>query len=197
VSDDYRQLFTNFLTHRGAAKYALFQAWSTLGLDPPLDFTAALEFTNGGEGFVGQAYFRLYSVEEMLTLNAAYQVQQFAPGLVIIGSNGGGEAFGFDTRRVPTPIVQIPFIPMDFVYADVRGYSFLEFLNGLANTGKSDQAPIPRINMAAVGKEAHQKHPLAFGGSPTDPNNQVLVPSEGHAKLSVFWNGVYQRMSYR
>ncbi len=41
--------------------------------------------------------------------------------------------------------------------------------------------------------EVHAIHPLIFGGDPVDPKNKALVPPEEHAKLTVYWNGVYQR----
>ena len=48
---------------------------------------------NGGEGFVGRAYLILWPIEKLRELNDAYQVEQYAPGFLIFGSDGGGEAF--------------------------------------------------------------------------------------------------------
>ncbi len=169
---------------------------AALELNPPADFLEALQVADGGEGFIGQSYFRLYSVDEMRSLNEAYQVNRFAPGLVIFGSNGGGDAFGFDTRKEPIKIVQVPFIPMDFQYAKPFGSTFMGFLHALAEADKDNATSVPQINMSAVGKEVHEIHPIVFGGSPTDDKNKALVPSEKHAELSVFWNRVYQEKVY-
>ncbi len=64
----------------------------------PDDYVRFLVATNGGEGLVGEeGYGWFYSVEELLDANRSYKdFEQFA-GLVIFGSDGGGEAFCFDS----------------------------------------------------------------------------------------------------
>src|SRR5262245_33039937 len=121
MNNQFEKLLCNFIKKPGAEEKDVLRACATLGFNPPTDYLDALQFTNGGEGFIQQSYFRLYSIEELLSLNEAYQVKRFAPGFVIFGSNGSGEAFGFDTRQSPLEIVQIPFIPMDFQYAKLLG----------------------------------------------------------------------------
>jgi hypothetical protein len=44
--------------------------------------------------------------------NREYEVEKYAPGILLFASNGGGEAYGFDTDDVEMPIVRIPFIFM-------------------------------------------------------------------------------------
>lgn len=195
MNNQFEKLFNNFIKKTGANKEDALRACLILNFNPPSDYVEALYFSNGGEGFIQQSYFRLYSLEELLALNKAYQVKSFAPGLVIFGSNGGGEAYGFDTRQVPLEIVQIPFIPMDFQYAKPLGKNFLEFLHALEEMDQGDGS-LPQIEMSAVGKEVHEIQPIIFGGSPTDDKNKALVPSEQHAELSVFWNRVYQEMTH-
>jgi hypothetical protein len=68
---------------------------------------------NGGEGFIGESYLILRSIEELISANAAYNVTEFAPQLFLFGSNGGGQAFGFDISSAARPIVSIPFVPTD------------------------------------------------------------------------------------
>ena len=195
MENQFEILFNNFIKKAGADKEVALRACLTLNLHPPSDYLDALCFSNGGEGFIQQSYFRLYSIEELLSLNEAYQVRSFAPGLVIFGSNGGGEAFGFDTRQNQMEVVQIPFIPMDFQYARPLGKSFVEFLHTLKETDHSD-APPPQIKLSAVGKEVHEIQPVIFGGSPTEGKNKALVTSEVHARLSVFWNHIYQERKH-
>jgi hypothetical protein len=57
----------------------------------PLEYVEFLKLTNGAEGFVGRAYVMLWSVEELASMNHSYEVQDYAPGLLIFGSDGGGE----------------------------------------------------------------------------------------------------------
>jgi SMI1/KNR4 family protein SUKH-1 len=193
MSHQFEALFGNFLRKPGAKHEEALRVCSALGLRPPADYLAALAFTNGGEGFIGQVYFRLYSTEELLSLNRAYHVSRFTPGLVIFGSTGEGEAYAFDTRQTPAGLVKVPFIPLDFEFAEFIGNDFSVFLLTLAEADHGAEAlGQPQIDMSAVGKEAHQRAPLAFGGDPVDPQNTVLVPSEPHAQICTFWNDVWQ-----
>jgi len=50
------------------------------------------------------------------------------PGLVIIGSDGGGEAVGFDFRRTPPPIVLVNFISSGWHEATIQASTFNEFM---------------------------------------------------------------------
>nr|WP_246675264.1 hypothetical protein [Mesorhizobium sp. B2-3-4] len=46
----------------------------------------------------------------MADFNREYQVEKYAPGILLFASNGGGEAYGFDTHEVAMPIVRISFM---------------------------------------------------------------------------------------
>ena len=94
----------------------------------PSDYVEFLRLTNGAEGDLGNLYVQLWSLERMLESTTDYSVDEFAPGLLLFGSDGGGEAFGFDCRTTPWKIVQIPFIPLDWKEAITVGDSFITFL---------------------------------------------------------------------
>ena len=74
----------------------------------------------------------LWSIEELVEFNKSYQVDEFAPGLLLIGSDGSGEAFAFDTRINPWQMVQVPFVGMSLDDVEVLAPSFELFLDGLA-----------------------------------------------------------------
>jgi len=76
----------------------------------PDEYVGFLRFSDGCEGFVGEEYVRLWSVEELQKRNPTYQIAKNTPGLLVIGSSGGGEAYGFDYRHASLPIVRVPFI---------------------------------------------------------------------------------------
>lgn len=98
----------------------------------PEDYVTFLKKSNGGEGFVGDnAYLILWPVEQLLELNDAYQVPKYAPGLLLFGSDGGGEGFAFDTRLPELPIVSVPFVGMDCSLARPIATSFNGFLEAL------------------------------------------------------------------
>jgi hypothetical protein len=107
-----------------------FELKSSLNL--PRDYVDFLKTANGGEGFVGEhSYLILWKLEQILEFNVAYEVHEYAPGLVLIGSDGGGEAFAFDTNVSPWPVVQIPFVGMDHELAQVIAPNFVSFLEFL------------------------------------------------------------------
>jgi hypothetical protein len=195
-SDQFGRIFDNFVRRPRADEAAIRDACRTLSLEPPPDYIAAMQYTDGGEGFIRQSYLHLYSVGELLRLNAAYRVDEFAPGIVIFGSTGGGEAFGFDKRQTLVEIVEMPFIPM--VCRDLKrlGRTFTEFLQALRAADLGAGSTLPQINPAAIGKEVHEVHPVVFGGSPTDPKNKVLLTPEQHAEYCVWWNRLYYKLTH-
>jgi len=107
------------------------QAKSSLPEFLPSEYVQFLKNMNGGEGFIGETYSVLWDVSKIESLNLSYQTHQWAPGLLLFGSDGGGEAFGFDTRKPNWPIVRIPFVGMDWKEARPIGNSFKEFLENL------------------------------------------------------------------
>ena len=53
----------------------------------------------------------------MADFNREYEVEKYAPGILLFGSDGGGDGYGFDTRSADMPIVCVPFIGMAHRYA--------------------------------------------------------------------------------
>jgi hypothetical protein len=103
-----------------------------LGVDLPPEYREFLKRANGGEGFVGKNYLILWRVEELASMNQAYQIQEYIPGLLIFGSSGGGEAYGFDTRTPNWTIVRVPFVGMEWSLAEPMGATFNGFLERLS-----------------------------------------------------------------
>lgn len=102
------------------------------GLTLPADYKEFLRRMNGGEGFIGkESYLILWKVEELEKFNREYEVGDYCDGLLLFGSSGGGEAYGFDTRQTQYPVVQVPFVGMDHSLVENVGRSFDEFLTAL------------------------------------------------------------------
>lgn len=91
---------------------AFEDAGKALGIDWPDDYAAFMRTTDGGEGMVGDNYVAFWSASELVEYNRGY-VAEYAPNLVIFGSDGGGEAFAFDRSTQPPSIVMVPFIGLD------------------------------------------------------------------------------------
>lgn len=105
---------------------------SSLKVAIPLDYLDFLRQHNGGEGFIGDNYIIFWKAEELADLNREYEVDKYAPGLVLFGSDGGGDGYGFDTRSAAMPIVCVPFIGMELRYATPVAKNFPDFFAQLA-----------------------------------------------------------------
>jgi hypothetical protein len=100
-------------------------------MELPQDYLNFLTFFNGAAGTLPNSYHLiLWPAETLLDLNEAYQVQEYAPGIFIFGSNGGGEAYGFDTRS-SMAVIQVPFVGMALSEAEYLAPSFTAFLIAL------------------------------------------------------------------
>ncbi|MGH7245266.1 MAG: SMI1/KNR4 family protein [Phycisphaerales bacterium] len=98
----------------------------------PADYIRFLRLANGGEGFVGEnSYLMLWPAEEIATFNAGYETDNFAPGLLLFGSDGGGNAYAFDSREAELPIVEVPFVGMSLEHTRLVASSFESFLRVL------------------------------------------------------------------
>ncbi len=133
---DWQALTAELDSGRPPADELVRRVLSSLPLPPPADYVAFIKRANGAEGPVGaEGYLQLWRLEELCELNREYQVEQFAPGLFLFGSDGGGEAYGFLQRDHSVQIVSVPFVPLDIAQARVLGESFETFLIGIAGPG--------------------------------------------------------------
>ena len=99
----------------------------------PEDYFDFLMRNNGGEGFVGDEYLIMFNAEEIVRFNQEYEVEKYAPGLLLFGSNGGGEGYAFDTTSEECPVVKVPFIGMDHRCAKVVGQNLSDFILQLSD----------------------------------------------------------------
>lgn len=63
-------------------------------------------------------------IGELIRFNKEYEVSEYAPGILLFGSDGGGEGYGFNTNEPGWPVVRLPFIGMAPEYADEVANSF-------------------------------------------------------------------------
>jgi hypothetical protein len=126
--DAIDDLLTRFRGNTAASPESLGLVETGLGMSLPSDYRRFMERMNGGEGFIGKQYLILWRIEELLSFNRDYQVPEYAPGLFLFASSGGGEAFAFDLRREDLPVVQVPFIGLDSLDAKKVASSFSDLL---------------------------------------------------------------------
>ena len=129
------QLLAGFNGNPSTSAAAVRQFEVESGFHLPKSYVEFLEQSDGGEGFVGpNAYVVFWRLEELFEMNEAYQTNEFAPGLFLFGSDGGGEAFAFDRRFDPNPIVSVPFVGMGLKLARLIAPDFRTFLEELAKS---------------------------------------------------------------
>lgn len=152
-----------------------------------------LREANGGEGWIADRYLVLFRIEDLDALNQAYEVAELAPGFLLIGSNGMGEAVGFDLRDGAEAIVRLPFVGMNWGYASSAGASFDGFLAAPPESEKFEaQAPSERT----LGEELHHIHPLTLGGDPEALSNLINVSRQQHVELVRWWNRLIRDLGF-
>jgi len=131
IPEDRERLLAKFNGNSPADDSSIQQLETMDSLHLPDDYMTFLQVMNGGEGFIGNAYLILWRAEELIEMNKAYQVADYAPGLFLFGSDGGGEAFAFDVRYDTIPIVSVPFVGMDLKLIRPMGANLKAFLEVL------------------------------------------------------------------
>lgn len=132
MSLSYEGLLKDFSCCEGASNAAIDNAIQEVGLALPVGYRDFLTAHNGGEGFVGESYLIIWAAEEVAQFNKEYQVSEYAPGLLLFGSDGSGEGYAFDYREQPPSIVRVPFIGMGLKYAKPIAETFPSFFSVLA-----------------------------------------------------------------
>ncbi len=75
----------------------------------------------------------LWSTGEIHSLNQAYSVPEFLPGVVLIGTDGGDTGYGFRCDDGRAQYVGVPLIGMGPGELSTFGATFVEFLNRLGS----------------------------------------------------------------
>lgn len=132
MDEQIKAILSEFELNEPASEIGIKKVEELLSVKFSQEYYDFLLISNGGEGSIGESYLVLWKVEDLIELNDAYGVEEFAPGLLIIGSDGGDTAYCIDIKSEIKPFVQIPFIGMDL--SEVQGCSndfkgFLSFLN--------------------------------------------------------------------
>lgn len=124
-------LLFRFERHPPATEAEVERAERATGIEFPLAYREFLLMANGGEGQIGSnSYASLWKAEELFPFNRDYEVEKYAPGLLLFGSNGGGDGFAFDCRS-DLHVVSVPFIGMSLDETIPMATTFDGFLEHL------------------------------------------------------------------
>lgn len=104
----------------------------------PGDYIQFLHFSNGVEGPLGASnYINLWPAEEILQSTRDSGAMKYAPGLLLIGSNGGNAADGIDLRNETAgtdTYVEMDFTSLDWEEVFSRFSSFDDLIGQLTRT---------------------------------------------------------------
>lgn len=131
MKDSLRALLKNMSLNGPAEENAVKEAEEALGVKFPGDYRDFLLETNGAEGYAGFYYVVLWTADDLAEMNEAYEVSELAPGLTLIGTEGGGIAYAFDMNDAGKPVVEVPLIGMGLSEVKFLADTFEEFLDRL------------------------------------------------------------------
>lgn len=115
---------------------------ATVAVDLPVQYIDLLSYSNGGEGPLSVQPYNLCldSAEYVIDRTANAVTEEYFPGFLMFGGNGGGEYIAFDLRgSQPWPVVAIDMTNIDlsesviFVARDFE--AFLSFVGTVAEEG--------------------------------------------------------------
>lgn len=154
---------------------------------------------NGCEGGIpGGQWLVLWPVEELQHYNEMYGASEFAPELLLIGSNGGAIAYAIDRKE--GIFVQTEYVRMSKEDTVDVGNNFPEFLYSLSHFAENGseytvaRAAADKTNRkmherdpSLKGMHLHEIKPIILGGNPTDEANKVPLTSHDHSKYTRWW----------
>lgn len=134
VAPDVGIDFSRFIFRPGASRDDLNDAVHQFRGKLPRDYLDFMAAANGGEGWVGPTrnFLILWRLIDLWSLNRCYQIDIFAPGLIIFGSSGWGDAYAFDRRPGAPLVVTMPFAEMKLENVTPVSTTFLGFLKALS-----------------------------------------------------------------
>ncbi len=187
------RLLRHFRANPPAAAEAIDKAQALLGVSLPGQYIELLSTADGGDGFVGGGYLILWRIGELAALNDAYEVRRHAPGLLLFASDGCGDAFGFDMREAAMPIVRVPFVGMNWEFAEDAGPDVGDWLHRLSQV-EPPAAAAGQSRQAHPGGEIFEITPILLGGDPTDPANKAVLARADHVRAVAFWNSIIRQV---
>jgi hypothetical protein len=136
LSAESRAIAASLQGHGPGDLKQLEDAEAHFGFRLPDDYREFVSINDGAEGFVGDGYMSLWRVSELVELNELSRMAEFAPGLIVLGTDGGTEFFGLDRRTDQMAFVKVPVVFAGWEYAEAFGRTFEEFLRTIRGVSK-------------------------------------------------------------
>jgi hypothetical protein len=133
MTEDVARLLADVrLAPNGAAEEQIARAESEMDCKLPEDVKALLREHDGGRGTLGprKRPFELWSIQRIADECEAQEVTRAVPGLVLFGSDGGSEGYGWlDGKYGRAPVLAAG--PHEF---EALGSSLVDLLRALAES---------------------------------------------------------------
>lgn len=76
--------------NKSADEKEIMEVENRIGVKLPIQYKEFMLYSNGAEGELGEnSYLVIWPIEEIISLNEAYSVNQYTPGILYFGSDGG------------------------------------------------------------------------------------------------------------
>jgi len=137
MATDWRQILSGVtLAPRGATEPQIARAESEMDCKLPDDVKALLREHDGGRGTLGpqKRPFELWSIERIADECEAQEVTRAVPGLVLFGSDGGSEGYGWFPQASGKKYGRIPLLAAGPHEFEGLGDSFAELVRALASS---------------------------------------------------------------
>ncbi|WP_414449629.1 SMI1/KNR4 family protein [Burkholderia sp. 22PA0099] len=103
---------------------------TTLGVSLPLSYKGFLGWSDGGEGEVGDLYLSMWTVAQVVELNALYSITtRMGRSFVGIGTDGGDYCFALDLQKGERFVV----VPLGALAEDEIKPLASDFVSGLTS----------------------------------------------------------------
>jgi hypothetical protein len=105
-----------------------------VGPMPHKDYLAFMRAHNGCDGPVGkEGVISIWPLEDVVSGTEGYNVEEFAPGLLLFAGDGGGTGYAFDRQDPRWPVVEVELVSISRDEMKFVAPTFSEFIRKLAN----------------------------------------------------------------
>lgn len=112
----------------GASTSDIEVAQALLGIIFPVDYVAFLTQSDGAVGVLGRHYLSLWPLAEVTSAQKDAAVDEFVPGLILFGSDGGDATYAFMKQEGTISVVEVSLEGLGEDPPRHRANSFTEFL---------------------------------------------------------------------
>jgi hypothetical protein len=137
MATDWREVLSGVtLAPRGAAEEQIARAEADMDCKLPDDVKALLREHDGGRGTVGPRNrpFELWSMVRIADECEAQEVTRAVPGLVLFGSDGGSEGYGWFPQAPGKKYGRVPILAAGPHEFEGLGDSFADLVRALGSS---------------------------------------------------------------